>query len=329
MRSASAVDGPTAATDTPREGPGVAQLGHEALDRVDRRQHDPAMVAHLRRGRPQRGAAVGGIDLAGQRELQSARPRPLEAVDEALGPRARARHHHRAPRQRPLGPAGRRVERGHLADNDDGGWAQVDPLQAAQGGPHHPLGGRRSARDDGDRRVGRPPSVHERVGDGRPRRHAHEDHQRPAGLCQRLPIGSAGPAGLADPARHHGDRRGQAALGDGDAGRGGDTEGGRDAGDHLPGDARLGQHLDLLAAPAEEERVAPLEAHHDRRTPARARRAGGRSRPGARCLRRACRGPCRRRSAVPSGAPGRGRRCSRGGRATPRRPGPAVGLRGG
>ena len=43
---------------------------------------------------------------------------------------------------------------------------------------------------------------------------------------------------------------------------GGGTGGGRDAGHHREGDALLGQHLQLFAATAEHEGIAPLEPHH-------------------------------------------------------------------
>ena len=63
------------------------------------------------------------------------------------------------------------------------------------------------------------------------------------------------------------DAAGQLALGDGDAGVGGRGDAGGDAGDDLERDAGLAQQLRLLAAAAEHERVAALEAHD---APARA-----------------------------------------------------------
>ena len=57
-------------------------------------------------------------------------------------------------------------------------------------------------------------------------------------------------------------------MGDRDAGVGRRGDAGGDAGDDLEGDAGLAQHLRLLAAAAEDERVAALEPHD---APARAR----------------------------------------------------------
>ena len=63
-------------------------------------------------------------------------------------------------------------------------------------------------------------------------------------------------------ARDHDEGRGQAAVGHRDAGEGGGGHGGRDAGDDLERDAGRGQGQGLLAAAAEDERIAALEAHH-------------------------------------------------------------------
>ena len=51
-------------------------------------------------------------------------------------------------------------------------------------------------------------------------------------------------------------------MGHRDPGVGGGGDGGGDAGDLLEGDAVGGERLQLLAAPAEDEGVAPLEAHY-------------------------------------------------------------------
>ena len=51
-------------------------------------------------------------------------------------------------------------------------------------------------------------------------------------------------------------------VGHRDAPVGGGGDGGGDAGHLLKGDAVLGQQLQLLAAPAEQEGVAALQAHH-------------------------------------------------------------------
>ena len=89
-RSASAVAGPDRGHEHRAESPGVAQRSHEAVDRVDRGEHHPAVVLHLRRRRPQRGPAVGRVDLAGQRELEGGGAGPLESPPPGPG-RARRR----------------------------------------------------------------------------------------------------------------------------------------------------------------------------------------------------------------------------------------------
>ena len=88
------------------------------------------------------------------------------------------------------------------------------------------------------------------------------------------------PSAVADLPRHDGDRGGHAALGHRDADGGRNTEGGRDPGHHLPGQAGLRQRLDLLPAAAEEEGVASLEADHDGGRPPVLDQQSGRSPPG-------------------------------------------------
>ena len=61
-----------------------------------------------------------------------------------------------------------------------------------------------------------------------------------------------------------GERRRQAAVGDRDAGGCGRADGRTDAGHHLAGDALLGERDGLLAAAAEHEGVAALQAHDSR-----------------------------------------------------------------
>src|SRR3954447_25259700 len=58
------------------------------------------------------------------------------------------------------------------------------------------------------------------------------------------------------------DRRGVLAVSNGDPRVGGHGDSGGDAGHDLEGDARRCQGLGLLAAAAEDERVATLQAHH-------------------------------------------------------------------
>ena len=64
-------------------------------------------------------------------------------------------------------------------------------------------------------------------------------------------------------ARHEGDGRGVVPVGKRDPRIGGNGDGGRHAGNDLERDARLPEDLRLLAAAAEDEGVAALEAGHD------------------------------------------------------------------
>ena len=64
-------------------------------------------------------------------------------------------------------------------------------------------------------------------------------------------------------ARDEGQRRAEAAMGDGDAGIGGRGDGGGHAGHDLEGHTRRDQRFGLLAAAAENEGIAALQADHD------------------------------------------------------------------
>ena len=140
-RSASAVAGPTAATCTGPRARRVAQLGHEALDRVDRREDDPAVspdaAAAAARARPRRRR----VDLVGSAAARAPRRRPRSsAVGEAAarsGP-TRVTTTVRPASGRPARPpASVGAERGHRPDDDDGRRAQVDAGQAGQRRAHH------------------------------------------------------------------------------------------------------------------------------------------------------------------------------------------------
>ena len=62
---------------------------------------------------------------------------------------------------------------------------------------------------------------------------------------------------------------GVVAVGERNAGVGRGADRRRHARAHLEGDAMLGQRLDLLAAAAEQERIAALEAQHAASPPGR------------------------------------------------------------
>ena len=199
-RSASAVAGPTAATSTgpsARASRSSARKRSTALTEVSTTQRwSPHPAAAARSAAP----PSDGIDLAGQRRARapcaparsSASTRPRPAGPNASPPPC-------GPPAAPARPAARcaGAERGHRTDHDDGGWAQVDPVQAGQGRARHPLR-RRRPRSITATGVsgGRPPQ--QRLGDGGPRGHAHQDDERPARPGQCLPVRAPFGAWLAD-----------------------------------------------------------------------------------------------------------------------------------
>jgi hypothetical protein len=102
--------------------------------------------------------------------------------------------------------------------------------------------------------------VHEAGGDlgQRPQTHYDDEHREPG---QRSPIQVG--RGVALARRHHRERRRVAAIGDGDARRGGRGHRGRDTRHDLVANARRPQSARLFRAPAEHERVAPLQPDDD------------------------------------------------------------------
>ncbi len=88
----------------------------------------------------------------------------------------------------------------------------------------------------------------------------HVDHQGLAGGGELLPVGLL--ALLLAVARDKNGALSMVAVSERNAGIGGGTGGGRDAGHHGEGDALLCQHFQLLAATAEHEGISPLEPHH-------------------------------------------------------------------
>ena len=114
------------------------------------------MRAHRAGGGAQGAPAVGGVDLAGQGELERRGAGAFERVDEAL----RAGPSGSPPRPaRPAGPRGRPASSAPSAatgtDDDDRGRPQVDLRQPLERRAHHALGRRGAAGDDGDGRVRR------------------------------------------------------------------------------------------------------------------------------------------------------------------------------
>ena len=96
-------------------------------------------------------------------------------------------------------------------------------------------------------------------GDARELTERHQEHERVRRRRQARPVGR-GPF-AARVAGDDGERRGDAAPGQGNAGRRRRRHRRRHAGNDLAGNARGGQRLDLLAATAEDERVSAFQAH--------------------------------------------------------------------
>ena len=120
--------------------------------------------------------------------------------------------------------------------------------------------------------AGRPCSISARRDRGQ-RAHAHVEDERAREGRQRRPVERALGLGRILVRGHEGDRRGLVAVGDRDARVGGCGDAGGHAGHDLERHARLGERLGLLAAAAEHERVAALQAHHPLALRAHARRA--------------------------------------------------------
>ena len=100
---------------------------------------------------------------------------------------------------------------------------------------------------------------HQPLDDGGELGQTHEDDQ--GALCSGQPVQLVGGTVLGV-GGDHAEAAAQPPVGDGNAGLTGDGDGGGDAGHHLKGDARPQEGLDLLAPPAEDKGVAPLEADH-------------------------------------------------------------------
>ena len=131
-----------------------------------------------------------------------------------------------------------------------------------QGGHQGLLGAARAPANERHGRVLAAAPGHEVARDHGQVLHAHVEHQRAVALGVDLPVVAALLLGGVLVPGDEADARGVVAVGHRDAriGRGGHA--GRDAGHHLEGDARLHQLLGLLAAAAEDVRVAALQAGH-------------------------------------------------------------------
>ena len=230
-------------------------------------------------------------------------------------------HDHLAPVQRPaLEPGDLLAAGGHRTEEEDRGR-----LQAGLGdGP----GQRRCRRDDGSlvgpgatldrggRLVGIAPRGDQALADARQVLDAHVEDERPGKRRQRRPVDRRGLLlGVLVPGDER-DRRGVVAVGDGDPGVGGGGDPRRHSGHDLERHPGGPQGLGLLAAAAEDERVAALEADHRPPLPR------DRDHPALRLVLLhgdRSRAPCRRRSARRRPGRRRGRRRGSGGRRGSRR----------
>ena len=246
----------------------TARSRDTALDEVNAtHRYDPETSRSTASDRAAPPSAGSSMAMTGSSTTVA--PRLHQAVGQIRPLGAGPGHHDAAAAQRgraharPGPPLGRaEVEGGHRSDDDGGRSRQVDGGQPVQGRTGHLLAAGGPPVDDGDRGVGRAPAGHQLGGDPDPVGHPHEDHQRSAGAAERLPVDADRGRGIADMSGHHGDRGGQAAVGDRDAGRRRRREGGADAGYHLVVDPGAAQGLGLLAAAPEDERVAALQADH-------------------------------------------------------------------
>ncbi len=110
--------------------------------------------------------------------------------------------------------------------------------------------------DEGDRGLRGLAVRDEGLGDPADLVDAHEDHERAGESGEGRPVDQGALVVGGDVPADHGELVGDAPVGDRDTGRAGDRDGAGDAGDDGARDARLGQRLRLLHAPAEDERVA-------------------------------------------------------------------------
>ena len=180
-------------------------------------------------------------------------------------------------RRRRLEPGDALAQAHHLADDGErrrlhGGGARA---RGDVGDRAHDdaLALRGAALDHGHRLGRRAAGGDEPLHDGVEAGDAHVEHQRRRRARQLGPGDRARLLAVALVAGGEGDRAGEAPVRERDAGVGGRGDGGGDAGHDDEGHARVDQRLGLLAAAAEDERIAALEAHDDLARAGLARRA--------------------------------------------------------
>ena len=159
------------------------------------------------------------------------------------------------PRRETTSPTTIRVGEARPAAATSRGKARQRPRHRLLPGPGAPLDRRR-------RRLRRPSARDQDFADGADLAAAHEDHEGPRNTRQPRPVDPGLRLGRVLVAGDQDRRRGQAPVGEGNAGVGRRAGGGRHPGDDLEGHPRLGQGQGLLAAAAEDVGIAALQAHH-------------------------------------------------------------------
>ena len=154
------------------------------------------------------------------------------------------------------------VQRGDRPHERDGGRVGVLLAERRQRRAQHALIGQGAALDDRRRLAGIAAMGDELLGDARELAHAHVEDERAGEDGQRRPVDGRLRLRGVLVAGHEGHRAGHPALGDRDPRVGRRGHAGRHARDDLVVAARRAQRLRLLAAAPEDERIAPLQAHH-------------------------------------------------------------------
>ena len=250
-----------------RPGPRSAQVLEEQLDGVGAGEDGPGVGAGARALRAPRPTAAssyeGSISMAGSStgiapSSASSRARALacrrvRVMSTRLPNSGRSSNQRSVSRRRTTSPTT------VIAGGSSPASAHA-PHDVGEGAGDGALLGRRAPADDGGGRLGGPAVARSASRRSRAGLHAHQEDERVDGGGQAAPSRSpvsalSGSSWPVTTAKLDGD----AAVGDGDAGVGGHGDGGGDAGHDLEGDAGVAQRLRLLAAAAEDERVAALQ----------------------------------------------------------------------
>src|SRR2546426_11189526 len=176
------------------------------------------------------------------------------------------RRDRRLERGRYVEPAKLVPERDDVSDDGDQRWPEVEGRlwvgEVAERASHRLLSLRCAPADQRHGGARRPATGDKRGGDPRQAPRAHEDHQGVDRRRQARPVDVRRAPRRVFVAGHDGERRGEPAVRERNAGVRGDGDGSTDAGDHLEGDRRRRESLGFLAAPSKDEGIAALEPHH-------------------------------------------------------------------